>query len=87
MTAEEKQDDVTQQIVSPEEILGLKEPEDKNNPDDAYENQESLQEENGSDKSLTVISYDRLKAKSDNPVTGIDLKKREVCFVFICFLS
>lgn len=83
MAAEEKNDDVFQQIESPEEVLDLKEPAEttpvsKNNHDDADVNQESLQEENGSDKSLSVFSYDRLKAKSDNPVTGIDLKKREV---------
>ncbi|XP_023538892.1 villin-3-like isoform X2 [Cucurbita pepo subsp. pepo] len=80
--AEEKHDDVIQQIESPEEVLELKEPGETtpasgNNPDDADVNQESLQEENGSDKSLSVFGYDRLKAKSDNPVTGIDLKKRE----------
>ncbi|CAK9322854.1 unnamed protein product [Citrullus colocynthis] len=82
VAAEEKNDDVFQKIESPEEVLDLKEPGEttpvsKNNHDDADVNQESLQEENGSDKSLSVFSYDRLKAKSDNPVTGIDLKKRE----------
>ncbi|XP_022935422.1 villin-3-like [Cucurbita moschata] len=68
-----------EQIESPEEVLDLKErwettPVSKNHSDDADVNQEGLQEENGS---LAVFSYDRLKARSDNPVTGIDLKKRE----------
>lgn len=66
--------------------MDLKEPEEtspvlKNNHDDADVNQDSLQEENGDDNNLSVFSYDRLKAKSDNPVTGIDFKKREVCFI------
>ncbi|KAG7017590.1 Villin-2, partial [Cucurbita argyrosperma subsp. argyrosperma] len=68
-----------EQIESPEEVLDLKErwettPVSKNHSDDADVNQEGLQEENGS---LAVFSYNRLKARSDNPVTGIDLKKRE----------
>ncbi|TYK25445.1 villin-3 [Cucumis melo var. makuwa] len=81
--AAEEKNDVSQQIESsPEEVLDLKEPEEtspvlKNNHDDADVNQDSLQEENGDDNNLSVFSYDRLKAKSDNPVTGIDFKKRE----------
>lgn len=35
------------------------------------------QEENGSGSQIT-FDYERLKAKSDNPVTGIDFKQREV---------
>ncbi|KAI4363989.1 hypothetical protein MLD38_020136 [Melastoma candidum] len=31
----------------------------------------------GSENSATTFSYDRLKAKSENPVTGIDFKRRE----------
>lgn len=78
-----------EQIESPEEVLDLKErwettPVSKNYSDDADVNQEGLQEENGS---LAVFSYDRLKARSDNPVTGIDLKKREVCIVFVFLAS
>ncbi|KGN59352.1 villin-3 [Cucumis sativus] len=81
--AAEEKNDVSQQIESsPEEVLDLKElgetsPILKNNHDDADVNQDSLQEENGDDNNLSVFSYDRLKAKSDNPVTGIDFKKRE----------
>lgn len=38
--------------------------------------------------SQSTFSYEQLKAKSDNPVTGIDFKRREVGFyLFISFLS
>lgn len=40
---------------------------------------EPEQDETGNDSSQTTFSYERLKAKSENPVTGIDLKRREVC--------
>ncbi|XVF75780.1 hypothetical protein PTKIN_Ptkin13bG0214500 [Pterospermum kingtungense] len=35
------------------------------------------QEENGSGGTQSTFSYDQLKAKSENPVTGIDFKRRE----------
>ncbi|KAK3010164.1 hypothetical protein RJ639_011409 [Escallonia herrerae] len=35
------------------------------------------EDENGSESSQTTFSYEQLKAKSDNPVTGIDFKRRE----------
>ena len=35
--------------------------------------------------SQSTFSYEQLKAKSENPVTGIDFKRREVCF-FIRFI-
>lgn len=38
---------------------------------------EAEQEENGNGSQIT-FDYERLKAKSDNPVTGIDFKQREV---------
>ncbi|XP_055807381.1 villin-2-like [Solanum dulcamara] len=38
---------------------------------------EAEQEETGSDGSQTTFSYERLKAKSKNPVTRIDFKRRE----------
>nr|XP_018632974.1 villin-2 isoform X2 [Nicotiana tomentosiformis] len=38
---------------------------------------EPEQDETGNDSSQTTFSYERLKAKSENPVTGIDLKRRE----------
>ncbi|XVF75782.1 hypothetical protein PTKIN_Ptkin13bG0214500 [Pterospermum kingtungense] len=52
------------------------------------------QEENGSGGTQSTFSYDQLKAKSENPVTGIDFKRREVCpalmflgSLFIFFLN
>lgn len=33
--------------------------------------------------SQSTFTYEQLKAKSENPVTGIDFKRREVCFYFI----
>lgn len=39
--------------------------------------QETTEDENDSESSLSTFSYDQLKAKSDNPVTGIDFKRRE----------
>nr|XP_011468035.1 PREDICTED: villin-3-like [Fragaria vesca subsp. vesca] len=35
------------------------------------------QDENGSESCQSTFSYDQLRAKSDNPVTGIDFKRRE----------
>lgn len=35
-------------------------------------------DENGSETTQSTFTYDELKAKSDNPVTGIDFKSREV---------
>lgn len=39
---------------------------------------EPEQEENGGESTQTTFSYEQLRAKSDNPVTGIDFKRREV---------
>ena len=49
------------------------------NGEDSGSNPEAAQEENGSESGQSTFSYDQLKAKSDNPVTGIDFKRREVC--------
>ncbi|KAI5682873.1 hypothetical protein M9H77_04101 [Catharanthus roseus] len=38
---------------------------------------EPEQEENGGESTQTTFSYEQLRAKSDNPVTGIDFKRRE----------
>ncbi|XP_047959712.1 villin-3 isoform X1 [Salvia hispanica] len=47
------------------------------NGEDSGSNPEAAQEENGSESGQSTFSYDQLKAKSDNPVTGIDFKRRE----------
>ncbi|XP_062117736.1 villin-3 [Humulus lupulus] len=45
------------------------------NSSESEPKQETVQFEN--DGSLSTFSYDQLKAKSENPVTGIDFKRRE----------
>lgn len=40
-------------------------------------NQSTGQSENDTESTQSTFSYDQLKAKSDNPVTGIDFKRRE----------
>lgn len=49
--------------------------------EDSEAQQESKQE-NGSGSTQSTFSYEQLKAKSENPVTGIDFKRREVCPAF-----
>lgn len=48
----------------------------ENDGEDSTPKQEGEQEDETEIDS--VFSYDQLKAKSDNPVTGIDFKRREV---------
>ena len=64
----------------PEEVAELKETEEvapvsESNGEDSEPKQEQEQQDSGSGQ---TFSYDQLKAKSDNPATGIDLKRREV---------
>ncbi|XP_039057166.1 villin-2-like isoform X1 [Hibiscus syriacus] len=47
------------------------------NGEDSEPKKESEQNENGSGSTQSTFSYDQLKAKSENPVTGIDFKRRE----------
>ena len=56
-------------------------PVSESNGDDSETKQVTEQDENGSETSRSTFSYDQLKARSDNPVTGIDFKRREVCLV------
>ncbi|KAJ8534186.1 hypothetical protein K7X08_007510 [Anisodus acutangulus] len=73
--------------VSTAEVVGSKEvPEHKENEtvepaetdaEDVGVKPEPEQDETGSDSSQTTFSYERLKAKSQNPVTRIDFKRRE----------
>nr|GMD44702.1 villin-3-like isoform X2 [Ipomoea batatas] len=66
LTAEKKQPTETEVAESVEETNWAEsEPKPEQEQDDS------------SDCSQTIFSYDRLKAKSDNPVTGIDFKRRE----------
>ncbi|XP_031398722.1 villin-3 isoform X2 [Punica granatum] len=45
--------------------------------EDSEPKQESEQYETDSASAPTIFSYDQLRAKSENPVTGIDFKRRE----------
>lgn len=45
---------------------------------DSEPKQELEQDENDDGGSGAIFTYEQLKAKSDNPVTGIDFKRREV---------
>lgn len=66
-----------------QDVAELKETEEvappsDSNAEDSESKQEILPDENDSGSSGSTFSYDQLKAKSDNPVTGIDFKRREV---------
>lgn len=43
------------------------------------EHQETIEEDSELKPPDEVFSYEQLKAKSENPATGIDTKRREVC--------
>uniref|UniRef100_A0A6N2K939 HP domain-containing protein n=1 Tax=Salix viminalis TaxID=40686 RepID=A0A6N2K939_SALVM len=49
----------------------------ESNGEDSERNQDTEQEENDDGNSQSTFSYDQLKAHSDNPVKGIDFKRRE----------
>ncbi|KAL6969014.1 Caps the barbed end of actin filaments and is able to sever them in a calcium-dependent manner [Sarracenia purpurea var. burkii] len=49
----------------------------ESNGEDSGPKQDVEQDENGSEASQSTFSYEQLKAHSDNPVTGIDFKRRE----------
>lgn len=56
------------------------------NGGDSTAKDDSQLDENGGE---TIFSYERLKAKSTNPATGIDYMRREVCtllYIFICII-
>ncbi|XP_010088412.2 villin-3 [Morus notabilis] len=75
---EEKSESANSETEGSQDVAEVKEVEEvvtgseNNSP-----NQETVQDENDSEGSLSTFSYDQLKAKSDNPVTGIDFKRRE----------
>jgi len=49
----------------------------ESNGNDLESKQEAEQDENGSETNQSTFSYEQLKAHSENPVTGIDFKRRE----------
>ncbi|KAI3446482.1 hypothetical protein Pfo_003147 [Paulownia fortunei] len=70
------------EIEDSKEVLEVKETETvepvvETNGEDSGSKPDTDQDENGSESSKSTFSYERLKAKSDNPVTGIDFKRRE----------
>lgn len=79
LSEEEKSESANSETEGSQDVAEVKEVEEvvtgseNNSP-----NQETVQDENDSEGSLSTFSYDQLKAKSDNPVTGIDFKRREV---------
>ena len=51
----------------------------ENNGEEAEEKYDSQTVEKSKGGEGQIFSYERLKAKSSNPVKGIDYKRREVC--------
>ena len=50
----------------------------ESNGEDSTPKQEEQQDYIGTEAGQSTFSYEQLKAKSENPVTGIDFKRREV---------
>ncbi|KAL7097893.1 hypothetical protein ACP275_10G172100 [Erythranthe tilingii] len=69
-----KYEDTTETEGSKNETV---EPAPETDGEDSGSKPEIDQDENVSDSNLSTFSYDQLKAKSENPVTGIDFKRRE----------
>lgn len=82
LTAEApKNENATPEAEVPQEDTEAKETgsiSETNGEDSAAKNDSQL-DENGSE---STFSYERLKAKSTNPATGIDYMRREVCTSF-----
>ncbi|KAK4580595.1 hypothetical protein RGQ29_024294 [Quercus rubra] len=78
--AETKSENDRSESEGPQEVAEIKEseevaPRSESNGGNSEPKQETVQEnDSGSGR---TFSYDQLKAKSDNPVTGIDFKRRE----------
>ena len=81
LAAETKSENDRSESEGPQEVAEIKEseevaPRSESNGGNSEPKQETVQEnDSGSGR---TFSYDQLKAKSDNPVTGIDFKRREV---------
>ncbi|KAK3217866.1 hypothetical protein Dsin_011836 [Dipteronia sinensis] len=80
LAAEQKAEYAHSESEASQGVAELKEVEEassENNGEDSEKNQETEQDDNGSETGLRTFSYDQLKARSENPVTGIDFKRRE----------
>ncbi|XAR68515.1 hypothetical protein NMG60_11003659 [Bertholletia excelsa] len=80
--ARTKSENLLAEVENSKGVSEVKETQDaelvvESNGEDAGPKQEAEQDENGGETGQTTFSYDRLKAHSDNPVTGIDFKRRE----------
>jgi hypothetical protein len=77
---EAKSENDQSETEHPQEVAAIKETEEvaarsESNGEDSEPKQETVQENDS--KSGQTFSYDQLKARSDNPATGIDFKRRE----------
>ena len=88
-TAEAKSELDPSEAEDSQEVAEAKETDvvSETNGEDSEPKQEIEQDENGSGSTQSTFSYDQLKAKSENPVTGIDFKRREVCPAIDVFKS
>ncbi|KAH9648467.1 Villin-3 [Citrus sinensis] len=82
LSSEPKAEYARSESEASEQVGDVKETEEvvpvsESNGDDSETKQVTEQDENGSETSRSTFSYDQLKARSDNPVTGIDFKRRE----------
>lgn len=62
----------------PKSVAEEKEPKTERNDDESEPEKPAQPEANASEGSQTAFTYEQLIANSDNPVTGIDFKRREV---------
>lgn len=74
-SAEAKSDKAFSETDGSQEVPEVKETDAGSSASVSEPKQE--QDENGSESSQSTFSYDQLRAKSENPVTGIDFKRRE----------
>ncbi|CAK9183963.1 unnamed protein product [Ilex paraguariensis] len=83
---ETRSENAVSEVVDSNESLEVKETEtvtdivehvSEVNGDESGPKPEAEQDENGSESTQSMFIYEQLKAKSDNPVTGIDFKRRE----------
>ncbi|KAJ9181086.1 hypothetical protein P3X46_009253 [Hevea brasiliensis] len=82
LCAEGKSDNSLSEVEGSEEVAEVKETEEvasvsESIAEDSEPKQDTEPDENGNGSSESTFSYDQLKAHSDNPVTGIDFKRRE----------
>lgn len=64
-----------------QEVAEVKEAEEVEPVSERNGEEQTSQADNGTESVLSTFSYDQLKSKSENPVTGIDFKRREVSHI------